>query len=163
MRQPHPLSPAIHLVADRLQIIGVRARRAAGVTVNRHQSVMPTPGEIFGYMLDTLFADQIYADLEQLERINTLVHSAPEAAPGQAVVDVVRVVLAVGADYREGDVAAVDGLVLRDPATHVGRDFRHERRDVRVVVVNAYHRRVAAGEVPQARLPVLIGLRAGVE
>ncbi len=40
MRQLHPLSPAIHLGADRLLIIGVRARRAAGVTVNRHQSVM---------------------------------------------------------------------------------------------------------------------------
>ena len=43
---------------------------------------MPTPGEIFGYMLDTLFTDQIYGDLEQLERINELVHCAPEATRG---------------------------------------------------------------------------------
>jgi len=73
MRQIHPLSPAIHLGADRLLVIGVRARRAAGVTVNRVHIPMPTPGEIFGYMLDTLFTDQIYGDLEQLERINELV------------------------------------------------------------------------------------------
>ena len=48
---------------------------------------MPTPGEIFGYMLDTLFTDQIYGDLEQLERINTLVHSAPQATRGERSVE----------------------------------------------------------------------------
>src|ERR1700683_2693943 len=80
MRQIHPLSPAIHLGADRLLIIGVRARRAAGGAVNRLQTSMPTPGEIFGYMLDTLFTDQIYGDLEQLQRINALVENAPQAA-----------------------------------------------------------------------------------
>ena len=99
MRQLHPLSPAIHLGADRLLIIGVRARRAAGVVVNRLQTLMPTPGEIFGYMLDTLFTDQIYGDLEQLERINTLVHSAPEAARGERVVETL--MLAPSVDPRE--------------------------------------------------------------
>src|SRR5256885_3272916 len=37
-RQLHPLSPAIHLGADRLLVIGVRARRAAGEAVDRGQS-----------------------------------------------------------------------------------------------------------------------------
>ncbi|HEY0767518.1 MAG TPA: patatin-like phospholipase family protein [Steroidobacteraceae bacterium] len=99
MRQVHPLSPAIHLGADRLLIIGVRARRAAGVAVNRLPTVMPTPGEIFGYMLDTLFTDQIYGDLEQLERINTLVHSAPQAARGERVIETL--MLAPSVDPRE--------------------------------------------------------------
>jgi NTE family protein len=99
MRQLHPLSPAIHLGADRLLIVGVRARRAAGVTVNRLQTLMPTPGEIFGYMLDTLFTDQIYGDLEQLERINTLVHAAPEATRGERVVETL--MLAPSVDPRE--------------------------------------------------------------
>src|ERR1700686_2395741 len=44
MRQVHPLSPAIHLGADRLLVLGVRARRAAGVTVDRLHTVMPPPG-----------------------------------------------------------------------------------------------------------------------
>src|SRR5437762_13709064 len=60
---------------------------------------MPTPGEIFGYMLDTLFTDQIYADLEQLERINTLVHSAPEAARGERTIETL--MLAPSVDPRE--------------------------------------------------------------
>jgi NTE family protein len=100
MRQLHPLSPAIHLGADRLLIIGVRARRAAGVApVNRLLTIMPTPGEIFGYMLDTLFTDQIYGDLEQLERINALVHNAPQAARGERLIETL--MLAPSVDPRE--------------------------------------------------------------
>jgi NTE family protein len=101
MRQIHPLSPAIHLGADRLLIIGVRQRRAAGVSVaaDRLHTLMPTPGEIFGYMLDTLFTDQIYGDLEQLERINTLVHSAPQATRGERPIETL--MLAPSVDPRE--------------------------------------------------------------
>ncbi|HYL02115.1 MAG TPA: patatin-like phospholipase family protein [Steroidobacteraceae bacterium] len=98
MRQLNPLSPAIHLGADRLLIVGVRARRAAGVVVDRLQPAMPTPGEIFGYMLDTLFTDQIYGDLEQLERINTLVESA-QAVRGERHVETL--MLAPSVDPRE--------------------------------------------------------------
>ncbi|MBS0380225.1 MAG: patatin-like phospholipase family protein [Proteobacteria bacterium] len=99
MRQLHPLSPAIHLGADRLLIVGVRARRAAGVNVSRANVLMPSPGEIFGYMLDTLFTDQIYGDLEQLERINELVRSAPQAAHGERSVETL--MLAPSVDPRE--------------------------------------------------------------
>jgi NTE family protein len=99
MRQLHPLSPAIHLGADRLLVIGVRARRAAGVAVDRRHIIMPTPGEIFGYMLDTLFTDQIYGDLEQLERMNTLVHSAPETTRGERPIETL--MLAPSVDPRE--------------------------------------------------------------
>jgi NTE family protein len=99
MRQVHPLSPAIHLGADRLLIIGVRQRRAAGVSVNRLHASLPTPGEIFGYMLDTLFTDQIYGDLEQLERINELVHSAPQATHGERPIETL--MLAPSVDPRE--------------------------------------------------------------
>ena len=99
MRQVHPLSPAIHLGADRLLIIGVRARRAAGVQVNRLPPIMPRPGELFGYMLDTLFTDQIYSDLEQLERFNELVHAAPQAARGGRPIETL--MLAPSVDPRE--------------------------------------------------------------
>jgi NTE family protein len=99
MRQMHPLSPAVHLGADRLLVIGVRARRAAGVAVTRLPILPPTPGQIFGYMLDTLFTDQIYGDLEQLERINELVQAAPEHARGARVVD--SLMMAPSVDPRE--------------------------------------------------------------
>jgi NTE family protein len=99
MRQMNPLSPAVHLGADRMLVIGVRARRAAGVAVTHLPILPPTPGQIFGYMLDTLFTDQIYGDLEQLERINELVQAAPEHARGARVVD--SLMLAPSVDPRE--------------------------------------------------------------
>ena len=110
MRQLHPLSPAIHLGADRLLIIGVRARRAAGVVVNRQQAIMPTPGAIFGYMLDTLFTDQIYGDLEQLERINVLVRNAPQATRGERLVETL--MLAPSVDPREIAARHADEIPL---------------------------------------------------
>lgn len=99
MRQLNPLSPAIHLGADRLLVIGVRARRGAGVAVNRTQISMPSPGEIFGYMLDTLFTDQVYGDLEQLEYMNQLAEASPPAA--RAIQHVDTLMLAPSVDPRE--------------------------------------------------------------
>jgi NTE family protein len=99
MRQLHPLSPAIHLGAERLLVIGVRAREDAGVAASRSAPAMPTPGQILGYMLDTLFTDQIFGDLEQCERINDLVRAAPEAARGLRYVETL--MLAPSVDPRE--------------------------------------------------------------
>jgi NTE family protein len=100
MRQLNPLSPAIHLGADRLLVIGVRARRGAGVAVNRRtQVIMPSPGEIFGYMLDTLFTDQVYGDLEQLEQMNQLAAAASAEAPEIRHVDTL--MMAPSVDPRE--------------------------------------------------------------
>jgi NTE family protein len=82
-RQLWPLSPAIHLGADRLLVIGVRSELGAGIDDRpRAQLRAPTPGQLFGYMLDTLFMDQIYANIEHVQRMNELVERAPAAAPG---------------------------------------------------------------------------------
>jgi NTE family protein len=80
MRQTAPLSPAIHLGADRLLVIGVRPTRLDEIPRFIAQDTPPTPGQIFGYMLDTLFSDQISADLENLVRINKLSGLAGGAA-----------------------------------------------------------------------------------
>lgn len=108
MRQINPLSPAVHLGADRLLIVGVRARRAAGVAVSRLPIEPPTPGQIFGFMLDTLFTDQIYGDLEQLERINELVRVAPDRAHGARYIDTL--MLAPSVDPREVAARHIDEM-----------------------------------------------------
>ncbi len=82
-RQLWPLSPAIHLGADRLLVIGVRAEMSTGVS-SYHKAVEkpPSTGQLFGYMLDTLFMDQIYANIEHIVRLNQVVEVAPAAVPG---------------------------------------------------------------------------------
>lgn len=88
MRQLAPLSPALHLGATRLLIIGMRGVTGGGVSQRRSSPhAAPTPGQLFGYALDNLFADQIYADLEQIERVNEIVRVAPQLAPGSREVD----------------------------------------------------------------------------
>jgi NTE family protein len=72
MRQTAPLSPAIHLGADRLLIVGVRPTHLDLVPRFVNSDSPPTPGQLFGYMLDTLFSDQISADLENLTRLNRI-------------------------------------------------------------------------------------------
>jgi NTE family protein len=82
-RQLWPLSPAIHLGADRLLIIGVRAEQGAGVMPRpRSEPRAPSAGQLFGYMLDTLFMDQIYANIEHVARLNEIAEVAPQAVPG---------------------------------------------------------------------------------
>ena len=82
-RQLWPLSPAIHLGADRLVVIGVRAEQGIGVAGRQQVPARPpTPGQLFGYMLDTLFMDQIYANIEHVVRLNQVVDLAPQAIPG---------------------------------------------------------------------------------
>ncbi len=72
MRQTAPLSPAIHLGADRLLVLGVRPTHLDAVPRFVASDSPPSPGQLFGYMLDTLFSDQISADLENINRINRL-------------------------------------------------------------------------------------------
>jgi NTE family protein len=70
MRQSAPLSPALHLGADRLLIIGVRNPGIDRVPAQGTRMPHPGIGEITGYMLDTLFLDSLDSDIERMNRIN---------------------------------------------------------------------------------------------
>ncbi|HSH43701.1 MAG TPA: patatin-like phospholipase family protein [Arenicellales bacterium] len=74
MRQNAPVSPALHLGADRVLVIGVR-READPPAPEEADAGYPGVGQIAGYILDTLFLNSLSADLERLERVNrTLSH-----------------------------------------------------------------------------------------
>lgn len=69
MRESAPLSPALHLGANKLLIISVRNPQ------NEYDPTTATPqypnlGSIAGYMFDTLFMDRLDSDIERLNRIN---------------------------------------------------------------------------------------------
>ena len=68
MRQTMPLAPAIHLGADRILVIGARSSHRDPPAPDRP----PDIGEMFGFMLDTLFMEGLHADLERVERTNAL-------------------------------------------------------------------------------------------
>src|SRR5690606_21446673 len=72
MRHPAPLSSAIHLGADRLLVIGVREEQPEPEPDPQAEPEYPSLGHLAGYMLDTLFMDGLFADLERLTRINLI-------------------------------------------------------------------------------------------
>lgn len=78
MRQATPLSPAIHLGADRILVVGVRDETADKAATVESPATPPSFAQIAGYMLDTLFMDGLYSDLERMTRINQLIDSVPE-------------------------------------------------------------------------------------
>ena len=63
-----PLSPAIHLGADRLLVISTRDEKPDPAPAE--PVLYPSLGEIGGYLLDTIFMDTLNADLSRLGRIN---------------------------------------------------------------------------------------------
>jgi len=68
MRQIAPLSPALHLGADRVLVIGVRQEGNTETRTVAEES--PSIAQIAGHVLNSIFLDSLEADLERLQRIN---------------------------------------------------------------------------------------------
>ena len=78
MRQIAPVSPALHLGAERLLVIGV-GRQASQSAVRQPAEGYPPLAQIAGHALDSIFLDSLEVDLERLQRINrTLAIVPPE-------------------------------------------------------------------------------------
>ena len=71
MRQLAPLSPAVHLRANRLLVVGTRAELAAS-PADGSVNTPPSPGHLLGFVLDSLFTDGLSIDLERMRQINGL-------------------------------------------------------------------------------------------
>lgn len=70
MRQTAPISPVIHLGADRILVIaGGRRSEEARQRTDRY----PSPAQVAGHALSSIFLDGLSMDLERLERINSTV------------------------------------------------------------------------------------------
>jgi len=76
MRHRAPLSPAIHLGADRMLVIGVRDERPDPEPPADTNPSPPTFAQLGGYMLDTLFMDGLYTDLERVSNLNKIIAKA---------------------------------------------------------------------------------------
>jgi NTE family protein len=88
MRQLAPLSPAVHLGANRMLVVGTRAD-AGTAPIDGTSVTPPSPGHLLGFVLDSLFTDGLSIDLERLRQINDLL--AAEAIgnePGRRPIEV---------------------------------------------------------------------------
>ena len=69
MRQSAPLSPAVHLGADKILAIGV-GQPQRGHTGVSSGSQRPSLGNIAGHAMASVFNDSLSADVEQAQRVN---------------------------------------------------------------------------------------------
>lgn len=76
MRQIAPISPALHLGADRLLVIGV-GRQSRQSAVRQPSNGYPSLAQIAGHTLDSIFLDALEVDLERLQRINRTLSIIP--------------------------------------------------------------------------------------
>lgn len=75
VRQLSPLSPALHLGAERVLVIGV----SANTEEHREIHSYPSMAQVLGHVLNSVFVDTLEADVERLERINDTLRAIPPA------------------------------------------------------------------------------------
>lgn len=76
MRQLAPISPAIHLGADRILVVG--AGRMAAEKARSEDGNYPSLAQIAGHALSSIFLDSLSVDLERMIRINRTLAAIPE-------------------------------------------------------------------------------------
>jgi len=79
MRQVAPVSPALHLGADRVVVVGTAKIRHDSAERTRGD-LFPTLAQIAGHVMNSIFLDSLAVDLERLERINKTVSVVPRDA-----------------------------------------------------------------------------------
>jgi len=75
MRQIAPVSPALHLGADRVLIVGTG--RQTVEQARARSNVYPSLAQVAGHALNSIFLDSLAVDIERLERINRTVQLIP--------------------------------------------------------------------------------------
>jgi len=78
MRQIAPVSPALHLGADRVLIVG--SGRQSLEQARARSSRYPSLAQIAGHALNSIFLDSLMVDIERMERINRTLKLIPPDA-----------------------------------------------------------------------------------
>ena len=75
MRQIAPISPALHLGAERVLVVGTGRQTQDPTRVRGH--IYPSMAQIAGHALNSIFLDSLAQDVEWLQRINETVRHVP--------------------------------------------------------------------------------------
>jgi len=81
IRQTAPISPAIHLGADRILVIGAGQLQAGTVhsTHTGSQYHYPSLAQVAGHAMASIFLDALAGDIERLSRVNNTLQLIPES------------------------------------------------------------------------------------
>lgn len=82
MRQVAPISPAIHLGADRILVVGA-GRMTTPESFRETSENYPSLAQIAGHALSSIFLDSLSVDLERIKRINHTLSMIPDEVQQQ--------------------------------------------------------------------------------
>lgn len=125
VRQSAPISPALHLGATRVLVVGVsgnpRGNDPASALQRTYTGQEPTLAQIGGHMLNSTFIDSLESDIELLQRLNQFSHVLPADAAVQGLAPVEVLVIApsqpideIAARHRQ-ELPAALRMFLRGP------------------------------------------------
>jgi len=77
MRQIAPISPALHLGADRILVVSTARQLANAEPPRVRGSIYPSLAQIAGHALNSIFLDSLNVDIETLQRINRTISLIP--------------------------------------------------------------------------------------
>jgi NTE family protein len=104
MRQAAPISPAVHLGAERILVVGAgRMHEPPGERAG--SSEYPNLAQIAGHALSSIFLDALAVDVERLQRINTTLALLPPEARAATSLKPIDV-LVIAPSERLDDIAA---------------------------------------------------------
>jgi NTE family protein len=79
VRNNAPLSPALHLGASELLVIGVRLQKEISTPPGTSLSKTPSVARVANVLLNSVLLDGVEVDFERLQRINEFIRRVPEA------------------------------------------------------------------------------------
>lgn len=82
IHQLSPLSPAIHLGAEKIFVVGVEQPKEP-IHARENNPHPPTTATIAGHLLDSVFSDTLQSDIERMERVNHTLSLIPEDLKNQ--------------------------------------------------------------------------------
>lgn len=137
MRQSAPISPAVHLGASRILVIGAgRMQEPPGRKV---KGTYPNFAQIAGHALSNIFLDALAVDVERLQRINKTLGLLPPSALASTTLRPIDV-LVIAPSERLDDLAAkhVDSLPAPVRALLRGVGVSGRGTDVRGAALASY-------------------------
>jgi NTE family protein len=114
MRQVAPISPAVHLGADRVLVVGVGRIGEPGDARALANNGYPSLALIAGHALSNIFLDALAVDIERMTRINKTLALLPAAARQLTTLRPIDV-LVISPSKRLDDIAALHQADLPIP------------------------------------------------
>jgi len=78
LRQANPVSPAIHLGAERVFVIqtSTEPNGSGEGSLMKEPGAQPSPGQILGHAMANILSDQLASDVERVEMVNRVIDQA---------------------------------------------------------------------------------------